>query len=71
MFRTNFLIVDEEWNLIHQYKSRVKPDVGEFIYIQPKYFKVLNVIHTFKDTPITRNVTIIVKEWKSFQEKIK
>jgi len=67
MFRTNFLIVDEEWNLITEYKSRIKPDVGEFIFLQPKYYKVLNVVHTFKVLPITRNITVVVKEWKNFQ----
>lgn len=67
MFRTNFLIVDEEWNLITEYKARIKPDVGEFIFLQPKYYKVLNVVHTFKVLPITRNITVVVKEWKNFK----
>tara|TARA_R110000796_G_scaffold252137_1_gene385293 strand:- start:2907 stop:3122 length:216 start_codon:yes stop_codon:yes gene_type:complete len=71
MFRTNFLIVDEEWNLITQYKSRVKPDVGEFIYLEPRYFKVINVIHTFKILPNAKNVTVIVKEWGNIGEKFK
>jgi len=68
MFRTNFLIVDEEWNLITEYKSRIKPDIGEFIYLEPRYFKVITVMHTFKLLPITRNITIIVKEHKNFKE---
>ena len=67
MFKTNFLIVDEEWNLITQYKSRVKPNIDEFIYLEPRYFKVLNVVHTFKLLPITQNVTVVVKEWESFK----
>lgn len=68
MFRTNFLIVDEDWNLITEYKGRIKPDVGEFIYLQPNYYKIINIVHTFKVLPLTRNITIIVKEWKSVEK---
>ena len=62
MFKKNILLVDEEWNLIHEYKSQFKPSVDEFIYLEPKYYKVLAVIHVIRLLCNTRNITVVVKE---------
>jgi len=60
IFKTKFTLLDEDWNEIFTYQSRVKPNVGEYIYVNDKkaYYKVIKVIHSFK-VPIQ---TILVVE---------
>lgn len=50
MFKTKFILLDEDWNQIYQYSSRVKPVQDEFIYVDEHklYYKVLRVIHSIK-----------------------
>ena len=65
MFKTNILLVGEDWDIIHQYKSRNVPYADEFIYINSKYHKVVTVIHT----PESPNVTVVIKEYVNFNNK--
>lgn len=69
MFRTKIRLIDEDWNLIHEYKSRMKPSVDEYIYIEPKYFKVLAVIHARHILTNNKGLTVVVKEWQNIIKK--
>jgi len=69
MFKSKIILVDEDWKIIHEYKSRFKPSVGEFIYLEPRYFKVLAVIHVRPTIfPLQKNLTVVIKEHGNFYE---
>jgi hypothetical protein len=68
MFKTKIKLVDENWTLIHEYKSNVKPLVDEFIYLEPKYLKVMAVIHTIKLIGNSKFLTVVVKEWNNISK---
>lgn len=65
MFKTNIFLVNENWDIIHQYKSRNIPHTDEFIYVESKYHKVVTVIHT----PESPNITVVIKEYEGFSKK--
>ena len=62
MFRTKIVLVDKDWNVIHEYKSRMKPSVDEFIYVEPIYFKVIAVIHSIKFIYPEKFLTVVVEK---------
>lgn len=63
MFKSRIILVDEDWKVIHEYKSRFKPSVDELIYLEPIYFKVLAVIHVRPTLfPLQKNLTVVIKE---------
>jgi hypothetical protein len=69
MFKTKIHLVDEDWNLIYDYKSRIKPAVDEFIYVYPRYFKVLAVVHLIEIISNTKTLTVMVREWDNISKK--
>jgi hypothetical protein len=64
MFKTNITLVNENWDLILQYKSRNIPSIDDYIYVESRYHKVITVIH-LPDTP---NITIVIKEHGGFSK---
>lgn len=69
MFRSKIILLNSKWEFIYRYKSRIKPNEGELIYVDSnihKYFEVIKVIHSLKNED--RALVLIVKEW---EEKIK
>ena len=68
MFKNKIILLNEDWEFIYQYKSRFKPIVDEFIFIESHYtyYKIINVIHTRK--LLSSNTTLIVKKWDSFKK---
>ena len=59
MFKTKFTLITKDWEILHTYKSRVKPNEGEYIYIKNTYYKVKKVIHSFK---LTKQILLIVEK---------
>jgi len=68
MFKTKFILLDEDWNELYQYFSRVKPVEGEYIYIDKDkiYYKVLRVIHSIKES---RQIILVVDKIKNELKK--
>jgi hypothetical protein len=50
MFKTQIRLIDETWNDIDVYKSRIRPQVGEYIYLEShqSYFTVKNILHSVR-----------------------
>jgi hypothetical protein len=69
MFKDKIILINENWETLHSYKSKFKPFVDEFIFIEEhgKYYKVLIVIHT--RNIFNKNITVVVKEWEFFKKK--
>lgn len=51
MFKTKITLINAQWNTLDEYKSRVKPSVGEDIWSKKHkcYYRVLRVIHSLKN----------------------
>lgn len=71
MFKTKFVLLTEDWKIVHLYRSRIKPDVGEFIYIKDDnvYYKVIRVIHNVKYGQVILIVEKVVNELVSNGKK--
>jgi hypothetical protein len=69
MFKTKISIVDEKWELIHEYKARLKPAVDEFIFVNLRYYKVLAVVHSIDLETNAKTLTVMVKLYKDFTKK--
>ena len=50
MFNQKIKLLNENWQIIAEYKIKYKPNINELIYSDKlgKYFSVINVIHSFK-----------------------
>ena len=68
MFKTKIILLDKDWNYVWSYKSRMKPSVGDFIYVEnpSTYYVVLAVIHSLKSGG--RSITLMVDEHKSLKK---
>ena len=67
MFKTKIILLDKDWNYIWSYKSRMKPSVGDFIYVEnpSTYYVVLAVVHSLKSG--SRSITIMVDTHNSLK----
>ena len=65
MFKNKFTLLNKDWVVITKYKSRVKPNEGEYIYVgeNKQYYKVIKVIHSIK--PL-KQIILVVEEVKNF-----
>lgn len=70
MFKNKIIVVNEDWEILYEYKSRTRPITDEFIYVGSKesYYKVLAVIHTRKR--FVNNITVMVKKWDFFVKNL-
>jgi len=67
MFKSRIILLDKDWNYIWAYKSRMKPSVGDFIYVEnpSTYYVVTAVVHSLKSRG--KSITLIVEEHKSIK----
>lgn len=67
MFKTKIILLDKDWNYIWSYKSRMKPSVGDFIYVEnpSTYYVVLAVVHSLKSEG--KSITLIVDVHQSLK----
>lgn len=67
MFKTKIILLNKNWDYIWSYKSRMKPSVGDFIYVENPntYYVVLAVIHSLKLG--RRSIILMVDEHKSLK----
>jgi hypothetical protein len=51
MFKTKIRLISEDWVDLKVYKSRFKPNLDEYIYMQEEasYYSVVKVIHSLRD----------------------
>ena len=69
VFKTKFTLLTKDWEVVYNFKSRVKPNKDEYIYVGKfkTYFKVLNVVHSFDKMD---KMILVVEKVKNLDEKL-
>jgi hypothetical protein len=70
MFKSRVTVLNQDWIEIESYKSKFKPNVGEFIYSTKLgiYLRIINIIHSVE---MFSTSTIVVVEEMSMDFNIK